>query len=97
MTMEALIVWVEKRVSPLRYALVEMTNSFERAEGCLFWRSTRFLSRTESVSEAGFGFGGHVVDYCFEVSGFAVDAELAVGSASLLEHGVDVADLVATA
>ena len=47
--------------------------------------------------EAGFGFGGHVVDYGFQVIGFAEDFELAVGAGALEEHGVDVADLMAAA
>src|SRR6266851_5290018 len=47
--------------------------------------------------ETGFGFGGHVVDYCFQVAGFAEDFELAVGAGALVKHGVDVGDLFAAA
>src|SRR5277367_3535511 len=47
--------------------------------------------------EACAGFGAHVVDYGFEVAGFAIDLELAVGTSALSEHGVDVVDLVAAA
>jgi hypothetical protein len=47
--------------------------------------------------EAGFGFGGHVIDDCLEVAGFTEDFELAVGAGALVEHGVDVGDLFAAA
>ena len=38
------------------------------------------------------GLGYHVVDYGLQIACVAEDFQLAVGTRSLLEHGVDVAD-----
>jgi hypothetical protein len=37
-------------------------------------------AKASTTSEAGFGFGGHVIDYGFEIAGLAEDLELAVGA-----------------